>query len=69
MLNRRKHHLFNFIYRVIKSGKPPYLKNELLTFNHYYGTRHNQNFLLLLDIGLQHFNVLFHFLQLKCGTV
>lgn len=44
MSYRRKHHLYNFVYRIIKTGQPPYLKLLFNSFLHEYNTRYVNNY-------------------------
>jgi len=47
MLNRRNYHLFSFIYRIMQTGKPPYLRNLFNIFEHNYYTRNYQTFRIM----------------------
>lgn len=44
MCNRRKCHMLSFIYKVLKTGKPPYLNSLFNSHEHSYFTRNVNNF-------------------------
>ena len=48
MKHRRKLHMYNFIYRILKKNKPRYLNNFFVPINHAHNTRYNQNFAIPL---------------------
>lgn len=40
MSYRRKYHLYNFVYRIIKSREPSYLYSQFFVYPHGHNTRH-----------------------------
>lgn len=43
MKNRRKHHMYTFVYRILKNGEPPYLRKLFNFYRHPHHTR-NMNY-------------------------
>lgn len=44
MVNRRKLHMLTFIYRILQTGQPPYLKSLFIPFDHTHVTRNLHRF-------------------------
>ena len=44
MKYRRLAHMYSFIYRIMKSDEPKYLRNKFVNFNHSHNTRFVYNF-------------------------
>lgn len=44
MKNRRRYHMYLFVYKTINSGKPPYLLHNLVQFTHNHATRNTHDF-------------------------
>ena len=44
MKNRRNYHMYTFVYRIIKNGKPPYLRKHFNSYSHPHHTRNMHYF-------------------------
>ena len=44
MCNRRKHHLYTFVHRILRTGQPPYLISRFNSFLHSHNTRYVNNY-------------------------